>query len=295
MSRVRHRIEIIKQFLLRKLFLPYITRNKEYTYFLCSRGIGDNVYFCLFLNDYKKNHKDEKIALIFQESHQTLFEMFEQSYDKKIVLTNERILKLNQIQLGTKPYISDKFHYILPPSAFYYLGYRGLCLLDIPKVLLDLPEDATPTIPDFELKSITVEEFIAQHDLVKNKTLIIAPYAFSTPKFDVSIWDQVVGIAVEKGYKVITNIQEGEECLKNTIPFSGSLYEVCELASYSGFVISNRSGLCDLLSLNKLCMIVLYADEKYHFRYSFKNIKLKAQVHELVGTEKFYSIVTEML
>lgn len=278
-------IKKLLQILIGRARIKSLTTDKEKLYILCSRGIGDTLLFCSFLQEYKKWHR-EKIVLIVQESHESIVKLYDGYYDEMIVHNKKSVEIMNVAAMSKFGPKKENFKYIIPPSATEYLGYKGLSLLDMFRITLDLDFETSPFFPEMSVTSSNLTKFIEENELIGGKTLLIAPYAYSVPLLSRDVWDTITEKAKLSGYKVVSNIQEGETPLKGTIPFCGSLQEAMEFASYCRVVISLRSGLCDLFAICDLKMLVIYPNEQIRKTFSFENMGLKADIHEICEDEK---------
>lgn len=263
-----------------RIELKKICRDKKTIYFLCSRGIGDTILFCTLLPEYRNLHPDKKIALIVSERHVDAVKWFEGYYDDLILVNKAQIDRLNYNQLGRFYFSADNFHYILPIKGISALGYRNINLLDLFRIELGLSPEIEPIIPEYKGNSSKIKELIAQNNIECGKGVILAPYSYSVKSTSLEFWNRLVKQFNDNGYKVITNVQKGEKALDDTICCDGSLNETCELAQYCGYVVSNRSGLCDLMALLKINMAVIYPDMDPLTKFTFKDMKLKANIVE---------------
>lgn len=266
--------------------LRKMCHSKDTTYFLCSRGIGDTVLFCTLLSEYRKKISNKRISLIVSDRHADIVKYFDEFYDELILVNKRTIDRLNYNQLGRFYYKAHNFHYILPIMGISALGYREINLLDLFKIELGINPDVKPMIPMFESRDSNndvvkiIKNFIETNNIVRGKSVILAPYSYSIKRTSLRFWNQLVEKLNCEGYTVITNIQKGEEPLPNTIAYDGRLNEICELAQYCGCVVSNRSGLCDLMALLKIKLFVVYPDGQSLARFTFKEMGLKADIKE---------------
>lgn len=262
--------------------LKKICREKNTFYFLCARGIGDSILFCTLLAEFRKNNPNKKIKLIISDSQSSILCAFSNCYDELIALPKKQIERLIYNQAHNLYYEADNFKYIIPADAIIWLGYKNLRLLDLYRISLGLEENVKPVFPDFEVKSANVVEFIRVHDIKENRSIILAPHSYSVSETSFTAWNEIVLQLKHKGYAVITNAQNGEKHLDNTISYSGSLFELCELAQYCGYVISQRSGLCDLMALLNIKLFVVYPDLESLKHYTFEGMGLKANIKEFL-------------
>lgn len=271
--------------------LKKICKDGDVSYFLCARGIGDTVLFCTLLAEFKKNNPNKKIKLIISDSQSSIVCAFKDYYDGLIILPKKQIERLILNQSHNFYFEAENFKYIIPADAIVWLGYKDVRLLDLYRITLGLDENANPFFPEFKVKSINVVDFIREHDIRENRAVILAPHSYSVSETSLTVWNEIVLELQKKGYSVITNAQSGENPLANTISYSGSLSDVCELAQFCGYVVSNRSGLSDLLALLNIILFVVYPDSDSLKRYSFESMNLKANIKEFL----FDKTITEQI
>lgn len=146
-------------------------------------------------------------------------------------------------------------------------------------------------IPPYEEQKIpckysewTIEqgrEMINQYGVRKNDAVVLIPSAYTLPNFPVTFWEKLVKKLVEKGKQVFVNCsmesdQEIAACGATMIDFPMDVFlYFCE---YAGKVISNQSGLGDLIvsSGREISLDMLLYDE-------VGNNKVREYIHMRLG------------
>lgn len=97
--------------------------------------------------------------------------------------------------------------------------------------------------------------------LRKGKTIIIAPYAYSSPApvIELSIWEEIVDALMKKGFILYTlGYGEKEPAIKNTLRIQFPYREACSILEYAGGFLAARSGICDIVHMAKCKQLVVY-------------------------------------
>lgn len=153
-----------------------------------------------------------------------------------------------------------------------------------------LAKEAKPTLPSFT-NMINLEEY----KLKQNNTVIIAPYAYSSPapKIRKNTWERLVERIREQGFEVLTvGYGEDEPPIKNTEIIRFSHVDAIGILEYSGMFIGARSGLCDIISSAKCKKIIIYGG-------AIRNngvlpfFSLKENFEQFTGSEIIFDDYTE--
>lgn len=120
-----------------------------------------------------------------------------------------------------------------------------------------LTENTSPQYPPHDR---TVLDFV-HRGLPKDKTVIMAPYAYSSPAPMISpdIWAEIAEALSMKGYAVYTiGYGEKEPAVKGTCRIQFSYKEARSILEYAGNFLSARSGLCDIVHMAECRQLVIY-------------------------------------
>ncbi len=97
--------------------------------------------------------------------------------------------------------------------------------------------------------------------LVEGRTAIIAPMATSLRLLPVRMWRRIAEVLSRRGFSVATNCGPGESPIPGTVPWTSSLSELYAATELGGFLITLRSGLCDLCSTAETAMHILMENQ----------------------------------
>lgn len=116
------------------------------------------------------------------------------------------------------------------------------------------------------------EELIRKYEragLVKGKTIIVAPFAYSVKDLPIWVWETIAEKLKEKEYAIFVNINTELEVnvFENmkTVFFS---FDECEaILQYAGYFLALRSGLCDIVAMIPCKQVILYPEEMDPINY----------------------------
>lgn len=276
--------------ILMKLWIKKNLNFNKYKYFFCPSGIGDTLYVLSYMKEYRKNN-NVNVCFIIKKSHLSLIEMYDKYVDEVIVV-NTKVYKCLSKYFDKKRYIS-KIIYAHPLKIIYdpckILGIRGINLMDLYKVLLELPQDSKFCFPSIKTKNNKILKNIEKED----KKILLCPYCVSTTMLPIDFWEYIATYFKNKGFKVYTNVKDlTEKPIKNTESLILNLDELYQIANSFNFIFSIRSGLCDLISFSNVNLTVFYmADKgtttsKEYDIYNLKNIGVRKDINELIVSEK---------
>ncbi len=163
-----------------------------------------------------------------------------------------------------------------------------------------LCKDINPEYPDF-CEKLNRKKF---DYLIKGKTVIIAPYAYSSPAAVVPdrVWEKVVNNLLEMGYCIYTvGYGEREKPIKNTKRIQFTYIEARNVLEYAGGFIASRSGLCDIVHAARCRQLIIYgrnirneyAVDFFNMKRNFPNFQGKEFVFDDYGEDNFISSVIE--
>lgn len=117
--------------------------------------------------------------------------------------------------------------------------------------------------PEFKTLSQTLVKKYKKLGLIKGKTVIIAPFAYSVRNLPVWFWETIAEKLKEKGYVVFANINtETEINIFENMETVFVPFDECEaILKYAGYFLALRSGLCDIVSMIPCKQVILYPAE----------------------------------
>jgi hypothetical protein len=134
-----------------------------------------------------------------------------------------------------------------------------LHLLDLYRRLFRLPTGAPllrPTVPPSAYDE-ALRRFRHQ-GLPAGRTVLLAPAAASIKTHPQAFWQALVRDLRKAGWTVAMNTPVAADPLEGTVPLAFPLREAIPMAELAGWVVSSRSGLCDLLSTARCRLTVVY-------------------------------------
>ncbi len=226
------------------------------------QGMGDILYICLLLCEYKKAHR-KKIALVVTKPYfKQLAEIFALEVDE-VYPSNDTPLKHHKNVLNIEAELYEK--------GMKWESFRAN-LINVMK----LDENARlqmQTRPIFTLNDTSLA--------IKNgKSVIISPHATSCPKCAPdSFWTRLADGFLARGFGVVFN--------SNDRAFAAyqcrllSIGETIALADACGHFVGFRSGLCDVLAYFSACKKIFIYPDKPHTNTTAEQYLLDATTKEL--------------
>lgn len=233
-------------------------------FFMIRCATGDVYLVCKYLKQYLINHNITNYIILGDAKGITKIpQLF--GYSRTISLSS---CIADYVQQAWEFYQFDNFHLLMywRNLPFHYSFARMLekfTFLDsfhywifnneIDYSQLDRPvfKDSTPELIDKYEKL----------GVVKGRTVIISPFAYSVKKGHSDFWQTIIDELAKLEYRVFVNVDDELEinsftnCRKIFFPYS----EAKVLLEYAGFFLALRSGLCDILSdIDNCKRIILY-------------------------------------
>jgi len=242
--------------------------------FICRGATGDVYLNGLFLKEYaKKNNIDNyvlagdakaltKIAPLFGIDNLVELTYFESEQLQKVYmfLNFNNISDIFKWQYSlyfnrSRIRMTEKFDFM---DTYNYYIYKGL---------VDKSEWNSPRFKEMDSD---LENSFLDKGIVKGKSIIIAPLAYSVNNLPVQFWDEVARALVQRGYKVFANTNPSNEI--NSFAYMESIFftfaESVPLLEYAGNFLGLRSGLCDIVSFAKCKQVLLYPIKPEPLNYS---------------------------
>lgn len=266
-----------------------IKKDKNIQYFFCPSGIGDTLYVLSYMKEYRKKFPNKKIVFIVKGAHKFLVDMYSEYVDETII-PSKFYFKLIEQYLKENSRSNDRIIYAHPFKIIYdpckILGIKDICLLDLYKVLLEIPIKSKYCTPNINLEK---KLNIKKENNISDNSILLCPYCVSIPMIDKEIWEDVAKEYISKGYKVFTNVKdESEEAIKGTVPISLKLDDFSSIVEEFKHIYAIRSGLCDLISFFNVDLTILYpidqktGESNSFIQYNFKNIGIRDNINEVI-------------
>lgn len=245
-----------------KCFLWSFDRNTEYfASVFCS---GDTLILSGFLQAYRKQHPGKKIKVIIKSSHRQIVDFYKADMDEVIEVDTSQVL-IVKIWFYYCSICFRHMHYCLSERTLFHRDpdavprLASLGLLHCYKKSFSLMPGTTFKEPDYSLDIDLYDLVREKYDTEWEKIVILAPYTVTLSRYDyVGFFEKIAENLHRMGYLVFTNTVD-ERVIKDTIPLRTSFKEITSIGQNEDlWVISVRSGLCDLLEFAKCRLTVLY-------------------------------------
>ena len=281
LQKIRRRI--VRNFA-KKKFLHKVNIKTNEWFFILPYGIGDFYLFLSLLNAFKKEQNYENVSIgLIKPFQSQLLELFDIDINRVIII-NE-----SELQFCSKNSLNSGLPIILHPDYFFensllsLIGYNGITLNDVYKLMLNLPVQTINEKPVVtENQIIAANKKIQLYNLKENKIVLLSPHAnsFDENIITLDFWKLLVDRLNTLGYNIFINSNKKPYIeFENVVPVDFSLSEAIPFVELCKNFIGLRSGFCDLISTAQAKKIILYPSiDWYSGTYfsgsSLKNMKL---------------------
>lgn len=260
------------------LILRWRLRLNNNTWFIiCPYGIGDTYLVCALAKQFLNHNGGNKIVLAVKKNHAFLIDFFPEDIQRFVVFDKfdlRLIQRFSEFKLGY-PFIGHP--YFLEPNLRDILGTENMNLLNVYKKIFNISCDFPITQPI--VNRLTIEKAKSRFlrlKLPKGKTVILAPAANSLPTLCLEFWSLLSQELKLQGWTVCTNCEyEATDYIVGTIPIYFPLAESIPIAEMAGWVISSRSGFCDLISSAKCRLSIIYVKQQWYAGSAFEGSSLR--------------------
>ena len=232
----------------------------------CALSIGDVYLYASFAKALLAHRGGGRVLFCTKPEHAFIPRLFP-SISETIAIAPP----FNPSEIGRKPGKTwldpdgDRGHYLKPGwGSLDMLGYGENSFLDCLRADLRLPADAQPERP----LAPSIEEFadacawLKSNGLEPGRVAILSPDASATrgiPTIPDTVWAKLINAMRLSGISCVTNVG-GPTCrvLEGAPALPIPLERIRAIAWAAGYVVANRSGLCDLLCDLPLALAVLF-------------------------------------
>jgi hypothetical protein len=131
--------------------------------------------------------------------------------------------------------------------------------------------------PKLTDRQTEVDDIFEEYGLIKNKTVILAPYSNTLFDLPTDFLEEVTEIFASKGYVVCTNCAGKEKPVNGTKSVFFPLDLAKQFMDNAGIFIGVRSGLCDIISNSSCKKIIFYEKDSFFYKSSsYDYFSLKA-------------------
>lgn len=258
--------------------LPYILDRKS-DYLASVFGLGDTLIMGGLLPAVRARYPERRIKVIVKAEHKQVMEFY-QNRNCELIFVSSLQAKLVRTYFNAASRYSSRLHFCLPDKTLYVWNpewvQRALVLglLSGYKRELSLPTTVRFMVPEYpKLTHEQREALMHQYGIMPGKTVVLAPYSTTLAMFDYTVLFTKLADALNaKGYRVLTNTTD-ERTIAGTDAFHADIHDlVCLAQDQDLWVISVRSGLCDLLRFANCKLSVFYPTEFYQNLFSIERI-----------------------
>jgi hypothetical protein len=235
------------------------------------------------------NHSKKNTRLIVRKKHQQLIQLFWNDIQVPIYVS-QFSAKLIRAFFNVADKYFQNLKFGLPDRTLYrsdrdiVMRLSILGLLNCYKRVLGLPVTAQFTPPKFPISEKgKVSVLCKKYSIIPEKTVILAPYSITLEQYNYEpLFENIAKVLQKNGYVVLTNTIDGR-AIPGTVPFNADFNDTVTASQYVRWVISVRSGLCDLLYFSNCMLTVIYPLEIYQSIFSLeKTFGKKEKTDEIV-------------
>lgn len=221
-------------------------------------GIGDTYLLCALSRQLLAAGGDA-VSLLARPSHLDVGRLFPDGIARVTALDEADLPFLRSWRRQGPPrtgipLVAHPHHLALADGPLPHLH-----LLDLYRRMLRLPPEAPllrPTLPSTAWEE--AHRRFRHLGLPAGRTVLLAPGATSIKTHPQAFWQGLVRDLRKAGWTVALNASVAALPLEGTVPLAFPLREAIPMAELAGWVVSSRSGLCDLLSTARCRLTVIY-------------------------------------
>ena len=236
---------------------------KDEWFFILPYGIGDFYLFLSLLSEFQKKNNVKYVSIgLLKPYHVQLLDIFEIRVNKIVFIDKSELqfCPSNNLKQGVPIILHPEF--FLKESLYSLIGFNGLTLGDIYKIMLNLPIQTVYNKPIVnQITRNTAFEKFHNYNLTNCKTVLFAPHAnsFDEGFIPFVFWETLNFELHSLGYKVIVNSNNKQFTdLQKIISVDFSLSEAIPFVEMCKVFVGVRSGFCDLISSSKSQKYIIY-------------------------------------
>lgn len=257
---------------------------------IAPKASGDIFIACSFLRAWcEKNNIKDYVLIGTGRNLLDVSELYEIDNVKLISEEDKSNLLCAYMFLGNKMNVKLFSEWEMRIRNSYFSNDKdAVCFKDKFKYeSFNLKENVKPETPCF-----TKDVDYSKYGLKKNRTIIMAPYAYSSPAAVIPscVLEKLADKLILKGFKVFTvSYGNREPVIRNTECIQFPYKDSVGLLEYAGGFIGSRSGLCDITSSAKCKKVIVYGSGKYSKDF----FSLSRNFEGFVGEEVVYDDYSE--
>ena len=273
--------------------------------FVCDRHLGDNYRLLVFLGDFAKKMRTKKLSVIIRKEYSSIPKMF--PYISKIIALRNtpnmfitgfvsayiEVLPSRPILVHLKRPI---LYQTLPRNGYIYNN-----ALDTYKSYIGLNSLAMPARPVIKIKSRrNAKRKFYKLGLKAGKTVVIFPNANTHVIRNDDFWRNISAVLKSHGFSIISNSKRGEKIISGIDYVDLEVDELLPFVELAGYMISIRSGICDLLASSDATKFILYPDIKSHAfdtitAYGYNSGKLEELIITVDNSNRISNMITDKI
>jgi hypothetical protein len=232
---------------------------------ICPYSIGDTYFVYALARAFLQRHGGRRVAILGRQAHAELSLLFPGPETRFIGLAEEEVQLLRAVSHADPPTPGTAF--VAHPrnySAFTpdpRAWNPVVTMLEQYLALLSLPRGTPLQMPSVPYSAhVHAHALLEARGLPKGRTVLLAPEAISVPMLPPEFWLELANRLQAVGWAVCLNATAAHPGTKwhgfpvVSVPLGG----LQALAETAGWVVSLRSGLCDLLARARCRLSVLY-------------------------------------
>lgn len=269
--------------------LPYLFDSKS-EYLASVFSTGDTFIMCGLLDEYRSRRPGKRIKVIARRAHRQIIEYFFEDTKDMIFVSSFQAAVIRAFFIVASRYCSH-LKFCLPDRTLFFpdrsaiVNIHTLGLMACYKRAFSLPVTAGFKEPDYpKLNDGQASDLLKKYKIVPGKTVILAPYTVTLAAHDYTgVFTKAAKRLRECGYVVCTNTTD-DRVIPGTDALRADFRDIAAIAEYGDvWILSVRSGLCDLLSFSRSRLTVLYPNDFYFQLFSLARMFGKREnVRELV-------------
>ncbi|GAA4719278.1 hypothetical protein [Brevibacillus fulvus] len=288
-----------------EIYQKIIDRYGEVSFFMCPKKPNGDVYIlCSYLKTYL--NKPDKLDLqqkpilltVIGKSAASTASMFDIDYVEALSLEDSDNLaafaKLFPEKVITLHPYFPHFHFYS-----YVDGYKGLNFIDEFKYgLFGLDENDKPYKPNIVNRAEELHKLFQENRLEPGNTVILAPYVNSLAQIDWRFWEVLAEELQKEKYVVCTNCTREETPIKGTIPLYFEFRDAIAVTEKAGYVVSYRSGFCEIIANSSCKKVVVYPDVMKRFSHVMQFFGMDEEIYRtenLIEVGNTFGAVDELV
>jgi hypothetical protein len=232
---------------------------------ICPYSIGDTYLVCALAEQLMLRQGGDQVVLLAAAGHEDVVNLFPGAITRMVTLDETHLRYFQDVRTRRplrpgEPFVAHPRNHAAFSKALHRWTPR-IPMLEQYQRFFQVPRDAPlakPRLPQPLYDSARTR--LRGLGLPEGRTVLLAPEAVTLTTLPHSFWQTLANSLQQAGWSVAVN-DSGRGpalALENTCPVRFPLKEAIPIAELAGWVISFRSGLCDLISSAECRLSVIY-------------------------------------